>query len=58
MDARVRPLTRRIHMIQTEAISPRVLKIVPTEKLKEVDFDALAPQVDAMIAKFAGKSGC
>ena len=39
-------------MIQTEAISPSVLKIVPTEKLKEVDFHALAPQVDAMIAKF------
>jgi hypothetical protein len=50
MDARVRPLTRRIHMIQTEAISPSVLKIVPTEKLKEIDFRALAPQVDAMIA--------
>ena len=38
-------------MIQTEAISPSVLKIVPTEKLKEVDFHTLTPQVDAMIAK-------
>ena len=37
-------------MIRTEAISPNALKIVPSKKLTEADFEGLAPQVDATIA--------
>ena len=39
-------------MIKTEQISLSALKIVPSEKLTEADFQGFAPQVDAMIAKF------
>jgi hypothetical protein len=38
-------------MIKTEAMSPCVLKIIPSEKLTEADFQGLAKQVDPMIAK-------
>jgi hypothetical protein len=38
-------------MIKTEAISASALKIVPSEKLTEADFQGLTPQVDATIAK-------
>jgi hypothetical protein len=38
-------------MIKTELISDNAHKIVPSEKLTEVDFHRITPQVDAMIAK-------
>ena len=38
-------------MIATAAISPCVLKIIPSEKLREADFRRLAERVDPMIAK-------
>ena len=41
-------------MIRAEAISPNVLKIIPSKKLTEADFEGLAPQVDAIIATLAG----
>jgi SpoIIAA-like len=39
-------------MIKTEAISPSALKIVPSEKLTEANFQGLAPQVDVLISRF------
>jgi hypothetical protein len=36
-------------MIKTEAMSPCALKVVPSEKLTEADFQGLAQRVDPMI---------
>jgi hypothetical protein len=36
-------------MIRTETISPNALKIAPSKKLTEADFEGLAPQVDDAI---------
>ena len=38
-------------MIETEAMSPCALKIVPSEKLTEADFQGLALRVDPLIKK-------
>src|SRR6516225_9629838 len=38
-------------MIETEAMSPCALKVVPSEKLTEADFQGLAQRVDPMITK-------
>ena len=38
-------------MIEAEAMSPCALKIVPSEKLTEADFQGLALRVDPLIKK-------
>jgi hypothetical protein len=38
-------------MIETEAMSPCALKIVPSKKLTEADFQGLALRVDPLIKK-------